>query len=226
MHSETGSEAAVVLFSGGQDSTTCLYWALQRFSQVWAFGVDYGQRHAVETEQARKIAQLAGVPYTLVSCAAYSEMASSALTNPEISLNDADAIRPGLPASFVPGRNLSLLTLAAGFAYTKGVQVIVGGMCQTDYSGYPDCRREFIDQAEKALSLALDGPLSVETPLMYLTKAETWRLAADIGCLEVVRNHSHTCYAGDRAHWHDWGYGCGNCPACKLREAGYREAFG
>lgn len=226
MNSNPGQEGAVVLFSGGQDSTTCLYWALERFSPVWAFGVDYGQRHGVETEQARKIAELAGVHYTLVHCAAYGEMASSALTNPKISLSQADSLRPELPASFVPGRNLTLLSLAAGFAYTKGIQVLVGGMCQTDFSGYPDCRRAFIDQAEKALSLALDSPLRIETPLMYLTKAETWQLAAEIGCLDVVLNESHTCYAGDRVHWHDWGYGCGECPACKLREAGYQAAFG
>jgi 7-cyano-7-deazaguanine synthase len=216
--------AAVVLFSGGQDSTTCLYWALSRYKQVQAIGVDYGQRHRVELQQAQKIAELANVPYTLLPFEAWGRLSISALTETNTELNTAHRLDRDLPASFVPGRNLLLLTLAGSFAYGLGIQTLVGGMCQTDYSGYPDCRQPFVDATSVALSLALDQSIDIQTPLMHLTKAQTWLLARDLGCLEVVIEHSHTCYNGDRDHRHAWGYGCGTCPACELRQKGWEEA--
>ncbi len=219
---------ALVLFSGGQDSTTCLFWAKDHFADVRALGFDYGQKHRVEIEQATVIAEKAGVPYTLLEIDGILE--GSALTEHDKDMNAAHERAPDLPASFVPGRNALFLTMAASFAYNHGIHDLVGGMCQTDYSGYPDCRRVFIDATETSLSLALDADLRIHTPLMYLTKAETWKLAADLGTvdgcdvLETVRRDSHTDYNGNRSQFNDWGYGKLDNPASKLRAAGYREA--
>ena len=219
---------ALVLFSGGQDSTTCLFWAKERFAEVYALGFDYGQKHRVEIEQATVIAEKANVPYTLLGVEGLLE--GSALTEHDKDMNAAHAQAPDLPASFVPGRNALFLTMASSFAYTRGIHDLVGGMCQTDYSGYPDCRRVFIDSMQTALSLALDEDLRIHTPLMYLTKAETWKLAADLGTiagcnvLEVVRTDSHTDYNGDRSQLNEWGYGKLDNPASELRAKGYREA--
>jgi len=222
------SETAVVLFSGGQDSTTCLFWALTRFDTVRALGFDYGQKHAVETEQARKIAETAGVPFDVVDL--QGTMSGSALTEHEKDISAAHERNDDLPASFVPGRNALFLSVAASYAYTRGITDLVGGMCQTDYSGYPDCRRVFIDAMQTSLSLATDEDLRIHTPLMYRTKAETWKMAADLGVvagcdvLETVRVMSHTDYNGDRSHLNEWGYGMLDNPASKLRAEGWREA--
>ncbi len=214
--------SAVVLLSGGQDSTTCLYWARKHFDEVHAVGFDYGQKHRVELEQARKIAELAGVPYTIYDLRGV--LSGSALTEHEKDISAPHDRNPELPASFVPGRNALFLTVAAGYAYNHGIHDLVGGMCQTDYSGYPDCRREFIDAMEKSLSLAMDWKIRIHTPLMYLTKAETWKMAAELGILDIVREYTHTDYHGDRSTWNEWGYGRLDNPASILRAKGYEEA--
>lgn len=221
------SSAALVLFSAGQDSATCLAWALARYDRVETIGFAYGQRHAVELEQRPILREQigAGCPGRLgedvvVDLAGYGALAESALTaNRAIEMAEN-----GLPTTFVPGRNLVFLSVAAAHAYRRGIATLVGGMCETDYSGYPDCRRETIDAMERTLSLGLDTPITIETPLMHLTKAQTWALAHDLGGDVLVRTiveHSHTCYEGDRTHRHDWGYGCGACPACDLRAKGW-----
>jgi 7-cyano-7-deazaguanine synthase len=214
--------AALVLFSGGQDSTTCLYWAKRRFTAVEAIGFDYGQKHRVELDQARIIAADAEVPLAIHDIR--GTLRGSALTEHDKDVSAAHERNPELPSSFVPGRNALFLTLAASHAYHRGVQDLVGGMCQTDYSGYPDCRREFVDVLQNALSLAMDVRWRIHTPLMYLTKAETWKLANDLGVLEVVRDMSHTDYNGDRSHYNEWGYGNLDNPASILRAKGYEEA--
>ncbi len=224
------TSAALVLFSAGQDSATCLAWALERFERVETIGFAYGQRHAVELEQRpllrRAIAGLKPVwaarlgEDTVVDLAGYGALAESALT----SSRAIEMAESGLPTSFVPGRNLVFLTVAAAHAYRRDIDVLVGGMCETDYSGYPDCRRETLDAQERALALGLERPLTIETPLMFLTKAQTWALADQLGgraLLDAIIETSHTCYEGDRSQRHDWGYGCGTCPACDLRAKGF-----
>ena len=224
--------SALVLFSGGQDSATCLAWALDRYERVETVGFDYGQRHAVEM-QAR-LAVRAGMAGAMsdragrlgedhvVDLTGYGAIAESALTADKAMEMDAR----GLPTTFVPGRNLVFLSVAAALADRRGLDVLVGGMCETDFSGYPDCRRDTIDAMERALSLGLDKPVRIETPLMALTKAETWALADRIGgdpLVELILEASHTCYRGDRSERHAWGYGCGDCPACELRARGHAE---
>lgn len=217
-----------MLFSGGQDSTTCLFWALTTFARVEALAFAYGQRHAVELQQAQRIADLAGV--TLHTLDLSGTLSGSALTE-DGDLSAPHTLDASLPASFVPGRNALFLTCAASLAYTRGTYDLVGGMCQTDYSGYPDCRRAFIDSQQATLSLALGQDVRIHTPLMYLTKAQTWKLARDLGTvagcdvLEVVRRESHTDYGGDRATWNAWGYGRLDNPASVLRAKGYEEAL-
>lgn len=222
--------SALVLFSAGQDSTTCLAWALSRYDRVETIGFAYGQRHAVELDQRPvvlealrgfdpKWAERLGVDH-VVDIASFGALAESALTADRAIEMQAN----GLPSTFVPGRNLVFLTYAAALAYRRGLGVLVGGMCETDFSGYPDCRRDTLDAMERALQLGLEAPLTVETPLMQLTKAQTWGLAHEIGgdaLVDLVVEHSHTCYQGDRTHRHDWGYGCGTCPACDLRAKGW-----
>jgi 7-cyano-7-deazaguanine synthase len=222
--------AALVLFSAGQDSATCLAWALARFEQVETIGFFYGQRHAIEMAQRAPLrAAIADLnpawrarlgPDIEVDLAGYGALAESALTA-DRAIEMADT---GLPTTFVPGRNLVFLTVAAAHAYRRGAGVLVGGMCETDYSGYPDCRRETLDAMQSALTLGLAAPMQIETPLMHLTKAETWALAHELGggtLVQTILEHSHTCYEGDRAHRHAWGYGCGLCPACELRKTGW-----
>ena len=222
------NHAALVLFSGGQDSTTCLFWALKRFESVHALGFDYGQKHAVEIQQANQIAEKADVPFEVIDMA--GTLSGSALTEHNKDVSAAHERNENLPASFVPGRNALFLSTAASYAYNRGVCDLIGGMCQTDYSGYPDCRRVFIDSIQTSLSLAMDEDLRIHTPLMYLTKAETWKLAADLGTvagcdvLETVRVMSHTDYNGDRSQLNEWGYGKLDNPASKLRAKGYEEA--
>lgn len=214
--------SALVLFSGGQDSTTCLFWAKQRFEIVEAVGFDYGQKHKVELEQACKIAELAEVSYSVLNI--QGSMAGSALTEHHKDVSAQHERNSDLPASFLPGRNAVFLSIAASHAYNRGIQDLVTGMCQTDYSGYPDCRRIFIDSMAVSLSLALEVDIRVHTPLMYLTKAETWKLAADLGVLDIVRRESHTDYNGDRSILNEWGYGKLDNPASILRAKGYEEA--
>ncbi len=219
---------ALVLFSAGQDSATCLAWALSRYETVETIGFFYGQRHAIELAQRpimrTQIAPLAKQgslgPDLVVDISGYGAVAESALTTERA----VEMAVCGLPNSFVPGRNLVFLSIAAAHAWRRGIDVLVGGMCETDYSGYPDCRRETLDAMERALRLGLERPLRIETPLMHLTKAQTWALAHELGgepLVEAILEHSHTCYQGDRAHRHDWGYGCGVCPACELRAKGW-----
>jgi 7-cyano-7-deazaguanine synthase len=226
---------ALVLFSGGQDSATCLAWALERFERVETVGFDYGQRHRVEMEARDAVRRgLAGLradwaarlgPDQVVDLTGYGRIADSALTADRAIELDAR----GLPTTFVPGRNIVFLSCAAALADRRGLDVLVGGMCETDYSGYPDCRRATIDAMEAALSLGLDRPVRIETPLMALTKAGTWELARRLGgvpLVDLIVEASHTCYRGDRTHRHAWGYGCGECPACDLRAAGWTEWSG
>lgn len=220
----------LVLFSAGQDSATCLAWALQRFERVDTIGFDYGQRHAVELTQRPILAQaiaalgLGGAlgEDRVVDIRSFGALAESALT-----ADRAIETPPnGLPSTFVPGRNLVFLAYAAAHAYLRGQTALITGVCQTDYSGYPDCRDETIQAMAKALALGLDKPIPVLTPLMHLTKAETWRMAQDVGgaaLVDVIREHSHTCYEGDRSQRWPWGYGCGRCPACELRAKGWTD---
>ena len=215
-------KSALVLLSGGQDSTTCLFWAKHHFERVEAIGFDYGQKHLVELEQAQLIADKAGVPLHISNVKGMLQ--GSALTEHDKDMSSPHELNESLPASFVPGRNAVFLTIAASYAYTRKIHDIVGGMCQTDFSGYPDCRRVFIDSLQTSLSLALDQDLRFHTPLMYLTKAETWKMAKDLDVLEIVRDYSHTDYNGDRSTYNEWGYGKLDNPASILRAKGYEEA--
>lgn len=214
--------SALVLFSGGQDSTTCLYWAKERFARVEAIGFDYGQKHIVELTQAKLIADGADVPLKIVDIRGL--LSGSALTEHEKDVSAEHELNRDLPASFVPARNAVFLTVAAGHAYNLSINHLVGGMCQTDYSGYPDCRRAFVDSMQTSLSLALDSELSIHTPLMDLTKAETWKLAAELGVVGIIRDQTHTDYNGDRSTYNEWGYGKLDNPASLLRAKGYEEA--
>lgn len=220
--STSPGDAALVLLSGGQDSTTCLFWAKEHFETVRALGFDYGQKHGVELEQAKVIADEAEVPFTVLDTGTLLE--GSALTEHDRDVSAPHEKDEDLPASFVPGRNALFLSAAASHAYNHDITDLVGGMCQTDFSGYPDCRRSFIDAMERSLSLALDADIRIHTPLMDLTKAETWKLAKDLGVLEIVRRKTHTDYNGDRSQFNEWGYGKLDNPASKLRARGYHEA--
>lgn len=222
-------DSALVLFSGGQDSTVCLAWALERFPRVETVGFDYGQRHSVELAQRAVIREkltdlknwrLRLGPDNVIGLPELGTLSESALTRErEIAFEES-----GLPNTFVPGRNLLFLTYAAALAFRRGIGTLVGGMCETDFSGYPDCRQATITAMQEALSLGLDYTLTIDTPLMHVDKAGTWGMAEELGgsaLVEVVIEHSHTCYLGERATRHTWGYGCGTCPACDLRAKGY-----
>ncbi len=224
------SPGALVLFSAGQDSTTCLAWALARYDRVETVGFGYGQRHAVEMTQRPLILDALRAlfpqwatrlgPDSVIDISAFGAISESALTADRAIEMQAN----GLPSTFVPGRNLVFLTLAAALAYRRGLGTLVGGMCETDYSGYPDCRRATLDAMQSALTLGLDASMVVATPLMTLTKAATWALADEIGgeaLTALIVEETHTCYRGDRSQRHPWGYGCGDCPACDLRAAGW-----
>jgi 7-cyano-7-deazaguanine synthase len=216
------SSIALVLFSGGQDSTTCLFWARQQFEKVTALGFRYGQKHDVELQQATLIAREAGVPFRIIDITGMLQ--GSALTEHHKDVSSKHEWNENLPAAFVPGRNAVFLTIASSYAFTQGITDIVGGMCQEDFSGYPDCRRVFIDSMQTSMSLALDKDLRIHTPLMYRTKAEAWKLAYELGVLEIVRDLSHTDYNGDRTTYNEWGYGKLDNPASILRAKGYEEA--
>lgn len=217
---------AIVLFSGGQDSTTCLFWAKQKFDEVIAVGFNYGQKHSVEIEQARKIAKIAEVEYVLLDVKGL--LGGSSLTDCSQDSNDRHKNNPDLPASFVAGRNALFLTAVGSYGYGRNIVNIVTGVCETDFSGYPDCRREFVDAQEKALSLALDTEVIIHTPLMELTKAQAWKLARELSdeeqdVFEIVRTMSLTDYNGS-TEMNEWGMGKLDNPASELRAKGYFEA--
>lgn len=212
---------AVLLLSGGQDSTTCLYWANKQFTEVYAIGFDYGQMHVKELEQATKIAKDAEVDYKIFDIKGL--LAPSSLTD-NSDHNEQSKINKDLPASFTAGRNLLFLTIAASYAATKGINDIVTGVCQTDYSGYPDCRRNTIDAQQLTLTLGIGiGDIRIHTPLMYLNKAETWKMAKDLNCIDVIINDTLTDYNGNET-MNEWGMGANNNPATELRVKGYHEA--
>ena len=226
------NDSALVLFSGGQDSTTCLAWALDRFATVETIGFDYGQRHSVELQGREQIrtALRALRPHwsarlgadRVLDASILGTLTETALTSPsEIKTNDS-----GLPSTFVPGRNLFFLTLAAVVAYDRDIKHIVTGVCETDYSGYPDCRDDTIKAVQLALNSAMARQFVLHTPLMWISKAETWALSHSLGgeaLVELTKVLTHTCYLGDRTKLHPWGYGCSTCPACQLRATGYAE---
>ena len=231
----TNNDSALVLFSGGQDSTTCLAWALSRYARVETIGFDYGQRHAIElsmrplllakmrtlsTDWAHRLGEDHVIDLGLISQLSHTAMtADIAITMQE----------NGLPNTFVPGRNLMFMLVAATLAYRRGLNVLVGGMCETDYSGYPDCRDDSMKALQVALNLGMATRLKLETPLMWINKAQTWTLAQDMGgqpLVDLIRNDTHTCYLGEHGSLHAWGYGCGTCPACALRARGYEEFVG
>lgn len=223
---------ALVLFSGGQDSTACLAWALTRYSHVETVGFNYGQRHMVEMECRQTVLQEMKSQFPdwsprlgddhVLDLSLLGQLSDCALTaEKEIAFANN-----GLPNTFVPGRNLLFLTYAAALAYRRDLNVLIGGMCETDYSGYPDCRDNTMQALQLALNLGMDQHFRIETPLMWLDKAATWRLAGEVGgpkLIALTQEHTHTCYLGDRSVRHDWGYGCGTCPACELRARGYKE---
>jgi 7-cyano-7-deazaguanine synthase len=226
-------QAALVLFSGGQDSATCLAWALARFARVETIGFDYGQRHRIELECRRVVIGRLRREFPqwdprlgedhLIDCSVLGHISDTSLTRDAAIAFDAS----GLPNTFVPGRNLLFFLFAAAVGYRRGLRHLVGGMCETDYSGYPDCRDDTLKALQATLSLGMDHRFVIHTPLMWRDKAATWALARGLGgdgLIELIREETHSCYLGDRSQRHDWGYGCGSCPACELRRAGW-EAF-
>jgi len=233
LYSRPMHDKALVLFSGGQDSTTCLAWALERYAHVETIGFDYGQRHRVELECRLTLLRdiRAAFPQWagklgddhLLDLGLLGRISDTSLTAERaIAFHTS-----GLPDTFVPGRNLLFFTFAAAIAYRRGITVLVGGMCETDYSGYPDCRDDTLKALQVTLGLGMDARYVIETPLMWIDKARTWKLAHALGgdaLVELVRTGTHSCYVGDHGTLHAWGYGCGTCPACELRARGY-EAY-
>jgi 7-cyano-7-deazaguanine synthase len=222
--------AALVLFSGGQDSTVCLAYALDRYARVETVGFDYGQRHGVElecrqrvrSEMARRFpawAERLG-PDHMIDIASFGAIGETALTSDA----EIEMLATGLPSTFVPGRNLVFFVYAAALGYRRGLTTLVGGMCETDFSGYPDCRDATLRALEEAIRLGTEIPFSIETPLMWRTKAQTWELSEELGgrdLVDLIVEETHSCYRGERGLRHNWGYGCGACPACELRAKGY-----
>ncbi|MBI1261777.1 MAG: 7-cyano-7-deazaguanine synthase QueC [Rhizobiales bacterium] len=223
---------ALVLFSGGQDSTVCLAWALSRYGEVETVGFDYGQAHHIELECRDKVreglialnpawAEKLG-PDHMIAMPELGAISDTALTR-DVAIEMGEN---GLPTTFVPGRNLLFFTYAAALGYRRGAGVLVGGMCETDYSGYPDCRNDTLQTLATAITFGMDRGFSIETPLMWIDKAATWVLAEELGgaaLVDLIIRETHSCYRGDRSHFHDWGYGCGSCPACELRAGGYER---
>ena len=229
------NDTALVLFSGGQDSTVCLAWALTRFARVETVGFDYGQRHAVELTLRPRIRERmaalnpdwqARLGYDhVIALDALAAISDSALTR-DTAIEIADN---GLPTTFVPGRNLIFFCFSGALAYRRGARHLVAGMCETDYSGYPDCRDNTAKAMQVALALGLDKRLTIHTPLMWIDKAGTFAMAEELGgqpLLDLVVEETHSCYLGDRTHWHNWGFGCGECPACQLRAQGFAKFRG
>ncbi len=217
------ANSALVILSGGQDSVTCLYWALERFPRVEALSFDYGQRHAVELEGAAAICREVGIVHHVSDVKVLAELAPSALTDPSQKVTLTGGLN-GLPSTFVPARNAVFLTLGAAYAIPRGMNHLVIGACEADSSGYPDCREEFLASQEKTLSLALGNSLQIHRPLVNMTKADIFALADALNRLPDIVEKTHTCYEGVRDTLHPWGYGCGVCPACTLRKRGF-EAF-
>ncbi|DAB31184.1 MAG TPA: 7-cyano-7-deazaguanine synthase QueC [Sulfurospirillum sp. UBA11407] len=215
--------SALVVFSGGQDSTTCLGWAKNRFDRVETLTFDYGQKHRVEIYQAKKIATLLDVENFVLKFDAFSQLADSALIDGSLDISSAHSHKPNLPASFVPNRNAVFFTLAHAYAQKKGIDNIITGINQTDYSGYPDCRLEFIEALELALNLGSESNIKFHYPLIHLSKAQTFEMSKQEGVLELIIDESHTCYNGNHNTKNEWGYGCGECPACILRAKGWQE---
>lgn len=227
--------SALVLFSGGQDSTVCLAWALERFERVETVAFDYGQRHAVELETRLEVldglrktfpawGSRLGADHTILM-PELGRISETALTRETL----IEMTAQGLPSTFVPGRNLLFFTYAAAIAYRRGIATLVGGMCETDFSGYPDCRKATLDALESALSLGMGAAMRLETPLMFIDKAGTWAMAEALGgarLVSLIQEKTHSCYLGDRSQRHTWGYGCGTCPACELRARGYEAWVG
>ncbi len=226
------SSSALVLFSGGQDSTVCLAWALQRYDLVETIGFDYGQRHLIELECRQNVlssiknkfpdwAPKIGEDHIL-RLPTLGQISETSLTREaEIEMGAA-----GLPNTFVPGRNLLFFTYAAALGYRRRITSLIGGMCETDYSGYPDCRKDTLDTLGNAITMGMDLEFTIETPLMYVDKAQTWEMAQQLGgddLVSIITENSHTCYLGDHTTKHDWGYGCNTCPACELRSNGYQQ---
>ena len=229
------TDTALVLFSGGQDSTTCLAWALKNYARVETIGFDYGQRHAVELtvrpQLLESLRQQSAVwndklgEDHMIDLSLISAISQTAMTHDIAIETQAN----GLPNTFVPGRNLLFMTVAATVAYRRGLTVLVGGMCETDFSGYPDCRDDTMKALQVALNLGMDTRIKLETPLMWRDKKQTWELAEELGgqaLVDLIRQGTHTCYLGERGALHDWGYGCGTCPACALRARGYHQFVG
>lgn len=226
---------ALVLFSGGQDSTTCLVQALNQYERVETIAFDYGQRHSVELKARLKVLEEIKKQFPqwagklgqdhLLDLAVLGQVSETSLTRDMVFKIE----KSGLPNTFVPGRNLLFLTLAASLAYRRDLQVLVTGVCETDFSGYPDCRDDTMKAMQLALSLGMDKRFLIETPLMWITKAQTWALAFELGgqaLVDLIVEHTHTCYLGERTQRHAWGYGCGTCPACELRSRGWEEFLG
>ena len=225
-------DTALVLFSGGQDSTTCLAWALSRFDHVETVGFDYRQRHRIELDCRPTTLEALKRNFPIwadrlgddrvVDLGVIAEISETALTKDlEIQFQAS-----GLPNTFVPGRNILFLTIAGAIAYRKGLKHLVGGMCETDYSGYPDCRDDTLKALQATLNLGMESRLVIDTPLMWLDKAATWALAHELGgdlLVDLIRFETHSCYRGEREQLHKWGYGCGECPACELRKTGYEK---
>ncbi|BAT60829.1 7-cyano-7-deazaguanine synthase [Variibacter gotjawalensis] len=223
-------DSALVLFSGGQDSTVCLAWALERYTHVETIGFSYGQRHAIELDVRPGLRERMAAHSPVwnkrlgddhvIPLDVLGKISDTALTR-DVAIEMSDN---GLPNTFVPGRNLVFLNFAAALAYRRGLKHLVGGMCETDYSGYPDCRNDTMKAVQTALSLGMDRPFVIETPLMWLDKTETWQLAETLGgqpLIDLIVADTHTCYLGERGRLHDWGHGCGECPACQLRAQGF-----
>ncbi|TQR16503.1 7-cyano-7-deazaguanine synthase QueC [Psychrobacillus soli] len=208
-------EKAIIVFSGGQDSTTCLFWAKERFREIEAVTFDYGQRHRLEIECAKAITEELGIKHHILDMSLLNQLAPNALTRDDIEVEDGE--EGGLPSTFVPGRNLLFLSFAGVLASQVGAKHIVTGVCETDFSGYPDCRDIFVKSLNVTLNLSMDDTFVIDTPLMWLNKAQTWELADQLGALEFVRKRTLTCYNGVIAD------GCGECPACKLRKRGLDE---
>jgi 7-cyano-7-deazaguanine synthase len=217
--------SALVVFSGGQDSTTCLAWAKNRYDHVETITFDYHQKHSIEIQQAKKIAEILNVPNYVFTIDVFLQLADSALlnVNKDQDINASHHSKPNLPASFVPNRNAMFFTIAHAYAQKQGLEHIITGINQTDYSGYPDCREPFVKSLEESLNLGSESNIEFKYPLINLSKAETFKMAEDEGVLDLVIEESHTCYNGDRSLKHDWGYGCGECPACILRKKGWNK---
>ncbi|WP_024954162.1 7-cyano-7-deazaguanine synthase QueC [Sulfurospirillum arcachonense] len=215
--------SALIVFSGGQDSTTCLGWAKNRFEDVETLTFDYGQKHRVEIYQAKKIADAMNVNNFVLNINAFSQLNDSALIDGSLDISSSHRTKPNLPASFVPNRNAIFFTLAHAYAQKLGINNIIVGINQTDYSGYPDCRQNFIEALEISLNLGSESDIKFHYPLMHLSKGETFKMSENEGILDMVIDESHTCYNGDHNTKNEWGYGCGECPACILRAKGWED---